>query len=241
MSDQFDAELATFVESLHHDAAMDLDDAVTRIVEFARTRVGVTDGSIFLAHATPAGPLYDTVVPTSPEVVKIDEIQHEVGQGPSLDAIATEDTVISPDLATDDRWPQWRVAAVDLGIGAVVSTRLRSRERTIGALNLYARQPDRIDHQQAQAVEVLAKHASAALAAAMDHSTLTRALLTRSAIGRAQGVMMERYGLDDGPAFELLKRYSQTSNTKLRDVAERILAGDDLDAIVSPTGRASLA
>lgn len=238
MHGQMDTAVAHFVESLHREVAMDLDDAMTRIVEFASTTAGVRDGSIFLAHPTAAGVLYDTVVPTSAEVVKVDDIQHEVAQGPSLDAIASEDTVFAPDLLADDRWPLWRPAALEIGIGGVVSARLQSRGRTIGALNLYTREPDRLSSSQAMTLELLAKHAAAALAAAMDHSTLTEALLTRSVIGRAQGVMMERYGLTEGRAFELLKRYSQTSNTKLRHVAARILDGEEPEGLTSTTSRA---
>jgi GAF domain-containing protein len=237
MPDQFDAALSAFVESLHGDADMDVEAAMTRIVEFTMATAEVADGSIFFAHPTSAGLLYDTVAPTSAEAVKIDEIQHEVGHGPSIDAVATGATVLSRDLARDERWPGWRDSAVEFGISGVISVRLHARARTIGALNLYARRADALDENRARAVEVLAKHAAAALAAAMDHATLTRALLTRSTIGRAQGVMMERYGLDDGAAFEVLKRHSQASNTKLRHVAERILDGHDLDTIIDPTER----
>ncbi|MET0447339.1 MAG: GAF and ANTAR domain-containing protein [Aeromicrobium sp.] len=233
MPGQMDTEVAHFVESLHQDVEMDLEQAMTRIVEFAGTTVGVKDGSIFLAHRTAAGVLYDTIVPTSAEVVKVDEIQHEVAQGPSLDAIAAEDTVFAPDLRVDDRWPRWRTAALDVGIGGVVSARLQSRGRTIGALNLYTREPERLSSSQAMTLELLAKHAAAALAAAMDHSSLTQALLTRSVIGRAQGVLMERYGLEDARAFAVLKRYSQDSNTKLRDVAARILDGEEPEGLGS--------
>jgi GAF domain-containing protein len=233
MPGQMDTEVAHFVESLHQDVEMDLERAMTRIVEFAGTTVGVKDGSIFLAHRTAAGVLYDTIVPTSAEVVKVDEIQHEVAQGPSLDAIAAEDTVFAPDLRVDDRWPRWRTAALDVGIGGVVSARLQSRGRTIGALNLYTREPERLSSSQAMTLELLAKHAAAALAAAMDHSSLTQALLTRSVIGRAQGVLMERYGLEDARAFAVLKRYSQDSNTKLRDVAARILDGEEPEGLGS--------
>jgi len=233
MPDHFDAKLADLVQGLHHDEDMNLEQAMASIVEFARDAVGVTDGSIFLAHPTPAGPLYDTVVPTSPVVIKVDELQHEVQQGPSLDAIASDDTVLCPDLTADERWPLWRVAAADVGVGGVISARLRSRGRTIGALNFYTREPNALGAEQAQAAELLAKHAAAALAAAMDHASLLRALLSRSVIARAQGLLMERYSLTEGRAFELMKRYSQATNTKLRDIAERLVAGERLDAIVS--------
>ena len=44
-------------------------------------------------------------------------------------------------------------------------------------------------------------------------------------IGQAKGVVMERFGLDDHQAFNLLVRYSQHTNTKLHDVAQEVTAG----------------
>ena len=52
---------------------------------------------------------------------------------------------------------------------------------------------------------------------------------------------MERYGLDEARAFEVLRRYSQDHNVKLREVAEHLIAarrlpssgeiaGDSVDA-----------
>ncbi len=34
---------------------------------------------------------------------------------------------------------------------------------------------------------------------------------------------MERYGVDDVRAFEMLRRLSQDSNTRLADVAQRVI------------------
>lgn len=54
--------------------------------------------------------------------------------------------------------------------------------------------------------------------------TLNHALVTRGRIGQAIGIVMERYTLDPDRAFGFLVRTSQTSNTKLHTVAERIVA-----------------
>jgi AmiR/NasT family two-component response regulator len=35
---------------------------------------------------------------------------------------------------------------------------------------------------------------------------------------------MERYDLDDAQAFDVLRRYSQTTNTKLNEVARQLVA-----------------
>jgi AmiR/NasT family two-component response regulator len=48
------------------------------------------------------------------------------------------------------------------------------------------------------------------------------ALGTRTIIGKALGVIMEREGVNETEAFEMLKRMSQHTNVKLRDVAVRV-------------------
>ena len=40
----------------------------------------------------------------------------------------------------------------------------------------------------------------------------------------AQGIAMERYGIDQHQSFELLRRLSSTTNVKLRDIAAQIVA-----------------
>ena len=48
------------------------------------------------------------------------------------------------------------------------------------------------------------------------------ALGSRTIIGKAMGVIMEREGVNETEAFETLKSMSQHTNVKLRDVAARI-------------------
>ncbi len=48
---------------------------------------------------------------------------------------------------------------------------------------------------------------------------------SRPMIEQAKGALMMRYGLDDDGAFTLLRRYSQLTNLKLRDLAREIVAG----------------
>ena len=60
---------------------------------------------------------------------------------------------------------------------------------------------------------------------------LKTALGTRTLIGKAMGVIIEREGVNETEAFEKLKTMSQHGNVKLRDVAAR-LAED-----AQPTGK----
>lgn len=47
----------------------------------------------------------DTRAATDEMVVQADRLQHEIGEGPCLDAIWEEGTIYSPNLAYDERWP----------------------------------------------------------------------------------------------------------------------------------------
>jgi AmiR/NasT family two-component response regulator len=59
---------------------------------------------------------------------------------------------------------------------------------------------------------------------------LRTALGTRTVIGKAIGIIIEREGVNETEAFEILKVMSQHSNVKLRDVAARLAKG------AQPTG-----
>lgn len=51
---------------------------------------------------------------------------------------------------------------------------------------------------------------------------LEGALLSRTVIGQAQGILMERDGITADQAFSVLRRASQQLNVKLRDVAQAL-------------------
>jgi AmiR/NasT family two-component response regulator len=52
---------------------------------------------------------------------------------------------------------------------------------------------------------------------------LAAAVDARKLVGQAMGILMERFDLDGDRAFAILKRYSQDTNTKLRDVAQTLI------------------
>ena len=52
---------------------------------------------------------------------------------------------------------------------------------------------------------------------------LQDALESRDVIGQAKGILMAREGLDADEAFDVLRRASQRTNRKLRDVASDLI------------------
>jgi AmiR/NasT family two-component response regulator len=90
-------------------------------------------------------------------------------------------------------------------------------------LNLFSFKPNAFDAESETTGVVLAAHAAAAILASRQGEQLESALSTRDRIGQAKGIIMERFGVDDVRAFEMLRKLSQDSNIRLIDVAQRVI------------------
>jgi GAF domain-containing protein len=160
---------------------------------------------------------------TDPLARAADELQQQLGEGPCLDAIDSARTNLVRDTATDQRWPHWGPCVAELGIRSVIAVQMATDTVNLGAINCYAYRPDAFTEDDVVAAEVFAEHAAMALESAQVVTGLRQALTTRHRIGVAQGILMQRYGLTLERSLEVLMRYSQETNIKLRDVAERMI------------------
>jgi GAF domain-containing protein len=161
-----------------------------------------------------------TPAATSEELRQLDEAQYTLGQGPCFEAIRSTPTVVVEDLAHDPRWPIWgRAMAEQLEIRSSLSFRLFTRsDHSWGALNVYSRLPRAFTDEDVVHGQTIAAMAAVVLARSINDEQLVRALETRTHIGQATGILMERYDLDADRAFEVLRRISSQTNTKLRDL-----------------------
>jgi hypothetical protein len=189
---------------------------------------------------TRASGTWTTLAATGDLARRADELQYELDEGPCRDAATHTDSLRSGDVASDARWPQWGPRAAGLGVASLLSLPLLRETGPASALNLYSRTPHSFrDRDELDQCLVYAVHAANALSAARASDDLHTAMTTRHTIGMAQGIVMERYGLDQQQSFELLRRLSSTSNTKLRVVADSIVRtrqvpSVDDDAVSSP-------
>jgi GAF domain-containing protein len=167
-----------------------------------------------------------TPVATNERLRELDEAQYELGEGPCRAAIREHASVVVHDLADDPRWPVWGRAMVDaFGIRSSLSFRLFTRpDRTWGALNVYSTTPNGFTDEDVHQGQTIAAMAAVALARAINDEQLAAALESRTVIDQALGMLMERYGLDEDRAFDVLRRLSSQQNTKLRDLAARVVA-----------------
>ena len=154
---------------------------------------------------------------------RLDELQMTFNEGPCVQAALDEVIVRTDDFRSEDRWPKYSPAVVELGVLSGLSFKLYTANRTAGALNLFSFKPNAFGGEDETIGTVLAAHAAAAILASREGEELQSALTTRDRIGQAKGIIMERYNVDDVRSFEMLRRLSQDSNTRLVDIAQRVI------------------
>ena len=165
----------------------------------------------------------DTPAQTDEIVERVDQLQYEVQQGPCLDAIWDHETVHSPDLSREERWPDWAPKVAEMGISSMLCLQLYTSEDTLGALNLLSRSVDAYGEQDIITASYLAAHVSVAVAGSQHASDLHSAALDRTVIGRAEGILMERFHLNANQAFNLLVHIAQDSGTRVHQVAAQVV------------------
>jgi hypothetical protein len=162
-------------------------------------------------------------VPTDPLVAVLDALQSELNDGPCMTALREHHTVHIDDMSQTTQWPKFAQAAFELGVRSSLSFQLFVRKDNFGALNLYGDEPGIFDEDSFLYGQIVAQHASIAMAGSHTVEQMSRAITSRDIIGQAKGIIMERHGVDEVEAFALLTQLSQESNTKLPDVASGVV------------------
>jgi GAF domain-containing protein len=205
-----------------HDASS-VDETIDTVVQFALQALNCSYAGVALS-ARGSQPKVAAV--TDPVVADVYGPQLAAGSGPLVTAMRERTTVLIRDTTTDSRWPEWASTVAALGVRSVLDVPLAtgSGARTsVGVLGLYSPEPDAFDEDDEAIAHILARHASVALASARHEETMAQAVDARKLVGQAMGILMERFDLDGDRAFAILRRYSQDTNTKLRDVAQQLI------------------
>jgi GAF domain-containing protein len=206
--------------------ADELHETMQRVVDLAEQVLDHCDGVSLMLIGR--GGRIDTPAASSQTARDSDLAQYETGEGPCLDAIEHQRTIVLNDLEEDERWPAYRAKALELGVRSMLGVRLFASEESIGALDLYSRRPQAFDERSQVIAQVFAIHASIAVKAALTIAGLETVIGSRDVIGQAKGIIMSRHRVTADMAFELLKTRSQELNRPVRDLAREVVDIGDI-------------
>ncbi|MFC5996518.1 ANTAR domain-containing protein [Pseudonocardia hispaniensis] len=195
----------------------------------ARIAVDVTPAisSGITVRMTPDSP---TWVGYSDEIAqRLAAIQHALGDGPLLACLRNAAPVEIPKTDADSRWPKFNDLCRAEGVCAVLSMPLVIGMRPIGVITLYAPAPHTFADARRGPRLADPIALGAALAGRLAERTnrirhLEIALTSRATVDQALGILMARYHITAEEAFQLLRRRSQHTNVKLREVAAALIA-----------------
>jgi GAF domain-containing protein len=159
-----------------------------------------------------------------------DELQYERGYGPCVDAGRAGQMLLVDDMRNEQRWPDYARDAAAHGVLSSLSVPLPFQGATIGALNTYAGRPQFLDDNDVEIAEEVAAwvgvavgNAEAAARTMENPNHLRTAMMSRAIIEQAKGILMERHKIKEDEAYTILTHASQRTNTKLRDVADKLV------------------
>ena len=204
-----------------------ISQAATRLVPAAEyvSVVVVTNGKIELTGAA------DDLAATC------DNLQSDLGEGPSLNASPHGDTVVINDVSHENRWARFMRAAADVGVRAMMCVPFDAGENKTGTVNMYSSAPGVFTTRSREVGELFTAHAAVAFTAGRESEQLHQAVQGRDLIGQAKGIIMERFSVDADHAFDLLRKLSQDSNVKLSQIAQRLIETGADNATPTPITR----
>jgi GAF domain-containing protein len=154
--------------------------------------------------------------------------------GPIVEASTFGEPRRLDDVGADQRWPSFSTKLANAGYQSCLALPLNTKGEDTAVLTLFSAEPGQFADTAYDLVLLLTLHAGVAFDnASLYHDSsqliaqLRTALHTRSMVGKAQGMLMRQFNIDSEHAFETLRRSSQNSNTKIRELAAMLVTAHE--------------
>jgi transcriptional regulator with GAF, ATPase, and Fis domain len=165
----------------------------------------------------------------------LDEIQYATHEGPCISSIRKRGTFHIPDMDADETWPKFsKRASKETGIKSLMGFVLEVGPDSLGAINMMSDTAGAFEDDDVAIGAFFAGPAAVALSNALAHEhdrqhikNLEQGMVTRQMIGQAVGIIMAARHVTSDEAFAQLKRISQKTNVKLRDIAADVISKSD--------------
>ena len=206
----------------------DITELLQRIADLAKAVIDDCDsaGVTALQDGTPFTSAF-----TDERTLAVDRDQYDVDEGPCLHA-AREGVVVRVTVSESmQAWPEFTRAAVADGMRAFLACPLQVDGVGFGALNVYSHSLDGFSDDDEALAVLISRIGTGLVAGQLQHhrsatliSQLEEAIASRAVIEQAKGAVAVVRRITPDDAFGVLRKVSQESNVKLREVAVRTLA-----------------
>lgn len=201
---------------------------------------------------TRAGGLLEPLLATDPQVGELDELQFELGEGPSCEAAVAGLPVIEADLAgagAGRRWPAFAAAGTDRGIRGVFAFPVAAGAAKVGVLTIYRRDPGPLPDGQvadalvfADAAFVLALDQRHGISPDLDAMIDAAFTSRRAEVHQAAGRLASQQEISVTDALARLRAHAYSSGLSLYAIAVDVMADrlrleDDHAPGTDPSGR----
>ncbi|GGW39827.1 ANTAR domain-containing response regulator [Streptomyces xantholiticus] len=211
------------------DLVVDAADTARDLSDFSEAAMRCVETCCGAAITVADGSSERRAAATHPDLTTLLSVELDSGEGPMSSALDTGEPVTAADLLGEERWPDYRAAALDSGIRSSVTMPFSHSEVEV-TLSLYSFRPGAFVHLTHHPVLVLGEQFAQQLvrdhhyrAALAQVNQLETALDSRAVIDQASGILMHALGCGPDDAFDVLRRFSQRTNRKLSAVAEEIV------------------
>ena len=164
---------------------------------------------------------------------RLQDLQADTGEGPSIEAYRLGRSVVVPDLLAqpESRWPWFTSAAVEAGARAMFALPVRVGAVRMGALTLYRTSPGGLGAEQLQDASTLAEAASVLLALKQPGAEAAEAFMWvigdrsrfRAEVYQAVGATTVHLGVDAAEAFARISAHSFATGQPIAEVAAAIM------------------
>ena len=203
-------------------------EALQHVTEACVDLFGVTGSGIMLADEQNV-PRYVTASDGPGRMLEV--VEGDTGQGPCTEAFVNNTVVASSDVTAEPRWPDLAPALRPHPVRAVLGLPVRLGGVTVGTLDVIYDHPHVWQDDECQALARYRDVVESTLAAAVAAQNageladqLQYALDYRVIIERGVGYLMARDQVDSMAAFNKLRRAARDTQSKIGDVAQRLIS-----------------
>jgi hypothetical protein len=172
-----------------------------------------------------------TICATDSVSARAEALQFELGEGPHWQALAERSFVLCPDLATGGAaWPVFRVAARELGIGALFAFPMIMGAAIVGVVDLYRTKPGVLNAElvsratsMASRVAGAAVHQATQSANSEESEEREMAPALRREVHQATGMILAQLNITATEAFSRLRSHAFGSSRTVEEVAHDVV------------------